>query len=237
MGFFVTLAGPSPERRMVGLAFVVAVVAVVLAVVFFTQGQSAASALKALREEADAARKETEVVRAELRRAQEDARTRSTQLAETREKLAETRRKAQEGRSDKALPRGAREAKLEEDLAHPRKLNEEAHAADARARRDLERARAAESQLHAELDKAQARVHELAERAPVPAAPSAAGGLQPWREQLEAAKRELERQGSAAGKHARGAKKREQEVCEGVKKEKGRAGTNNPAYLGTEGGL
>jgi len=87
--FFRYARRSSPERRMVGLAFVVAVVAVVLAVVFFTQGQSAASALKALREEADAARKETEVARAELRRAQEDARTRSTQLAETREKLAE----------------------------------------------------------------------------------------------------------------------------------------------------
>ena len=222
---------------MVGLAFVVAVVAVVLAVVFFTQGQSAASALKALREEADAARKETEVVRAELRRAQEDARTRSTQLAETREKLAETRRKAQEGRSGKALPRGAREAELEEDLAHARKLNEEAHAAEAQARRDLERARAAESQLHAELDKAQARVHELAERAPVPAAPSAAGELQPLREQLEAAKSELERQVSAAEKHAREAKKREQELREEIKKQKGRAETNNRVYLVTKGEL
>src|SRR3989449_3368368 len=237
MVFFVTLAGLSPERRMVGLAFVVAVVAVVLALVFFRQGQSAASALKALREEADAARKETEVARAELRRAQEDARTRSTQLAETREKLAETRRKAQEGRSGKALPRGAREAKLEEDLAHARKLNEEAHAAEAQVRRDLERARAAESQLHAELDKAQARVHELAERAPVPATPSAAGELQPLREQLEAAKSELERQVSAAEKHAREAKKREQELREEIKKQKGRAETNNRVYLVTKGEL
>ena len=135
------------------------------------------------------------------------------------------------------MPRGAREAELEEDLAHARKLNEEAHAAEAQARRDLERARAAESQLHAELDKAQARVHELAERAPVPAAPSPAGELQPLREQLEAAKSELERQVSAAEKHAREAKKREQELREEIKKQKGRAETNNRVYLVTKGEL
>src|SRR5207253_5330014 len=224
------------EWRMVGLAFLVAVVAVVLAVVFFTQGQSAASAVKALREEADAARKEAEAVRAELRRTQEEAKTRSAQLAETRDKLAETRRKAQEGRSGKALPRGAREAELEEDLAHARKLNEEAHAAEAQARRELERGRAAESQLRAELDKTQARIHELA-HAPVPAAPAATGELQPLREQLEAAKSELDRQVSAAEKHAREAKKREQELREEVKKQKGRAETNNRVYLVTKGEL
>ena len=222
---------------MVGLAFLVAVVAVVLAVVFFTQGQSAASAVKALREEADAARKEAEAVRVELRRTQEEARTRSAQLAETREKLAETRRKAQEGRSGKALPRGAREAELEEDLAHARKLNEEAHAAEAQSRRELERARAAESQLRAELDKAQTRLHGLADRAPAPAAPAVAGELQPLREQLEAAKSELERQVSAAEKHAREAKKHEQELRDEIKKQKGRAETNNRVYLVTKGEL
>jgi len=222
---------------MVGLAFLVAVVAVVLAVVFFTQGQSAASAVKALREEADAARKETEALRADLRRAQEESKTRSTQLSETREKLAETRRKAQEGRSGKALPRGAREAELEEDLAHARKLNEEAHAAETQARRELERARAAEGQLHAELEKAQARIHELAERAPVAPAPEAAGELQSLREQLEAAKSELERQVISAEKHARDAKKHEQELRDDIKKHKGRAETNNRVYLVTKGEL
>src|SRR5438128_147054 len=123
---------------MVGLAFVIAVVAVVLAVVFFLQGQSAAAAVKALREDAGQAHKETEAARAELRHAQEESKTRSAQLAETREKLAETRRKAQEGRSGKSQPRGAREAELEEDLAHARRLTEDAHAAEAQARRELE---------------------------------------------------------------------------------------------------
>src|SRR5207248_1708334 len=142
---------------MVGLAFVIAVVAVVLAVVFCLQGQSAAAAVKALREEAGQAHNETESARAELRRAQEESKTRSGQLAETREKLAETRRKAQEGRSGKSQPRGAREAELEEDLAHARRLTEDAHAAEAQARRELERVKAAESQLRGEVRKHKGR--------------------------------------------------------------------------------
>src|SRR2546423_1705758 len=43
---------------MLGFSFLIAVVALVLAVVFWFQGQSAASVVKALREEADSARKE-----------------------------------------------------------------------------------------------------------------------------------------------------------------------------------
>src|SRR6185503_3978258 len=139
---------PFPEgAEMVGLAFVVAVVALVLAVVFFLQGQTAASAVKALREEVESSRKETEAARSELRKAQEELKARATLLSETREKLAETRRKAQEGRSGRPQARGAREAELEEDLAHARQLTEQAHAAETQARRDLERAKAAEAQL------------------------------------------------------------------------------------------
>ena len=223
---------------MVGLAFVIAVVAVVLAVVFFLQGQSAAAAVKALRDDAAQARKETEGARAELRRVQEEVKMRSAQLAETREKLAETRRKAQEGRSGKSHPRGAREAELEEDLAHARKLNEDAHAAEAQARRELERAKGAESQLRSELERAQERIRELSDHPPAAAPPSpAAADLQPLREQLEAAKTELERQVSAAEKHAREAKRREQELREEVRKHKGRAETNNRVYLVTKGEL
>src|SRR5438067_3075372 len=223
---------------MVGLAFVIAVVAVVLAVVFFLQGQSAAAAVKALRDDAAQARTENEAARAELRRAQEEIRTRSAQLAETREKLAETRRKAQEGRSGKSQPRGAREAELEEDLAHARRLTEDAHAAETQGRRELERIKAAESQLRAELEKAQARIRELADH-PVPVAPPPppAADLQPLREQLEAAKSELERQVTAAEKHTREAKKREQELREEIRKHKGRAETNNRVYLVTKGEL
>jgi DNA repair exonuclease SbcCD ATPase subunit len=223
---------------MVGLAFVIAVVAVVLAVVFFLQGQSAAAAVKALREDAGQARKETEAARAELRRAQDELKTRSAQLSETREKLAETRRKAQEGRSGKSQPRGAREAELEEDLAHARRLNEDAHAGEAQARREVERVKAAEAQLRTELDRAQARIRELADHPPPAAAPAPpAADVQPLQEQLEAAKSELDRQVTAAEKHAREAKKREQELREEVRKHKGRAETNNRVYLVTKGEL
>jgi DNA repair exonuclease SbcCD ATPase subunit len=221
---------------MVGLAFVIAVVAVVLAVVFFLQGQSAAAAVKALRDDAAEARTQTEAVRAELRRAQDELKTRSAQLAETREKLAETRRKAQEGRSGKAQPRGAREAELEEDLAHARRLTEDAHAAEAQARRELERVKASEAQARSELEKAQARLRESAERPPA-VAPAPIGELQVMREQLEAAKSELERQLSAAEKHAREAKRREQELRDEIRKHKGRAETNNRVYLVTKGEL
>jgi DNA repair exonuclease SbcCD ATPase subunit len=224
---------------MVGLAFIVAVVAVVLAIVFFFQGQSAAAAVRALRDEADAARKETEAARSELRRAQDEIKARVSLLTETREKLAESRRKAQDSRGGKAQPRGAREAELEEDLAHARKLTEEAHAAEQHARRDSQTARAAEAQLRSELEKAQARLRELAERpapvaAPVPAPPAE---LQPLREQLEAAKSELERQVTSADKHARESKRREQDLRDEIRKHKGRAETNNRVYLVTKGEL
>ena len=221
---------------MVGLAFVIAVVAIVLAVVFFLQGQSAAAAVKALREDTTQARSQAEAARAELRRAQEELKTRSAQLSETREKLAETRRKAQEGRSGKSQPRGAREAELEEDLAHARRLSEDAHAAEAQARRELERVKASESQLRGELEKAQSRVRELFDHPPAAAAPPVPE-LQPLREQLEAAKSELERQVSAAEKHAREGKRREQELREEIRKHKGRAETNNRVYLVTKGEL
>jgi DNA repair exonuclease SbcCD ATPase subunit len=225
---------------MVGFAFIVAVVAVVLAVVFFFQGQSAASAVKGLGEEADAARKETEAARAELRRTQEEMKLRSSQLTETREKLAEARRKGQDARGGKTQPRGAREAELEEDLAHARKLTEDAHAAEVHARREIQAAKAAEAQLRSDIEKLQARNRELQERpgpvAPV-AAPAPAPELQSTREQLEAAKSELERQVAAADKHAREARRREQDLREELRKHKGRAETNNRVYLVTKGEL
>ena len=222
------------------VAFVVAVIAVVLAVVFWFQGQSAASAVAGLRGELDALRKEAESARAELRKAQEELRTRSTQLQETREKLTESRKKAQEAKGGKTQSRGAREAELEEDLAHARKLSEDAHASEQSVRRELQAAKAAESQARSELAAAQARVRELSSRpapvapAPVPAPAPASDALQ---QQLDAAKTELERQLAQADRHAREAKKREQDLREEVKKHKGRAETNNRVYLVTKGEL
>jgi len=165
---------------------------------------------------------------------------RSSQLTETREKLAEARRKGQDARGGKTQPRGAREAELEEDLAHARKLTEDAHAAEVHARRELQAAKAAEAQLRSEIEKMQARSREIQER-PGPAAPVAAPApapeLQSTREQLEAAKSELERQVAAADKHAREGRRREQELREELRKHKGRAETNNRVYLVTKGEL
>ena len=107
---------------MLGFAFLVAVIALVVSAVLWFQWQGAASAVLALREGADSARKEAETARNAERKLQEELKARSAQLVETRERLADTRKRAQEGKGGKAQPRGAREAELEEDLGHARKL-------------------------------------------------------------------------------------------------------------------
>src|SRR5260221_2836264 len=226
---------------MLGFAFLVSVVAAVLAVVFWFQGQSAASVVKALRSEADSARKEAEVARAEQKRIAEELKARSAQLVESREKLADARKKAQESKAGKTQSRGAREAELEEDLAHARKLTEEAHAAESAARRDLAGLRTAEAQARAELTSAQAKVRELSNR-PAPVAPAApvaqpSADVDAQRMQLDAARAELERQVQAAARNARDAKKREQELREEIRKQKGRGGANSRVYLVTKGEL
>jgi DNA repair exonuclease SbcCD ATPase subunit len=225
-----------------GIAFLVAAVAAVLAVVFWFQGQSAANAVKGLRESAESARKEAEESRAELKKAEVELKSRGSQLQEAREKLNETRKKIQEGRP-KQLPRGAREAELEEDLAHARKLTEDAHAAEAAARKDLVASRASEQQLKGELATAQNRVRELSSRpAPAvvetaPAQPQLTAELEASRKQLDAARAELERQVQQADRNSREAKKREVELREEIRKHKGRAETNNRVYLVTKGEL
>src|SRR5207302_9317364 len=81
-------------------------------------------------------------------------------------------------------------------------------------------------------------IRELTDHAPPVAAPTPpAADVQPLHEQLEAAKSELDRQVIAAEKHAREAKKREQELRDEVRKHKGRAETNNRVYLVTKGEL
>ena len=224
---------------MLGFAFLVAVVAVVVAVFLWLQWQTAASAVNGLRAEADGARKDVEAARAEQKKIAEELKARSAQLQETREKLIDTRKKAQEGKTGKTQTRGAREAELEEDLAHARKLMEEAHASEKLARRDLMAAKAAEQQARSELEKAQAqaRVRELS------AKPAAAPAFAPppdfdaQRTQLEAARSELERQMQSADRNAKEAKRREQELREEIRKQKGRAETNNRVYLVTKGEL
>ncbi len=225
---------------MLGFAFLVAVVAVVVAVFLWLQWQTAASAVSGLRAEADGARKDVEAARAEQKKIAEELKARSAQLQETREKLIDTRKKAQEGKTGKTQTRGAREAELEEDLTHARKLMEEAHASEKLARRDLMAAKAAEQQARSELEKAQARVRELSAKpaaAPAPAPAAAMPEVEALRTQLEAAKAELDRQVKQAEYAARDARKREQELRDEIKKAKGRAETNNRVYLVTKGEL
>jgi predicted nucleic acid-binding Zn-ribbon protein len=227
---------------MLGFAFLVAVVAVVVAVFLWLQWQTAASAVSGLRAEADGARKDVEAARAEQKKIAEELKARSAQLQETREKLIDTRKKAQEGKTGKTQTRGAREAELEEDLAHARKLMEEAHASEKLARRDLMAAKAAEQQARSELEKAQAqaRVRELSAKpaaAPAPAPAAAMPEVEALRTQLEAAKAELDRQVKQAEYAARDARKREQDLRDEIKKAKGRAETNNRVYLVTKGEL
>jgi hypothetical protein len=232
---------------MTGIAFLIAVIAAVLAVVFWFQSQSATGAVKGLKAAADDARKEAETARAEQRKAEVELKARGSQLVETREKLNELRKKAQEGKPKTQQPRGAREAELEEDLTHARKLTEEAHAGESAARRELAAARASEAQAKGELTTAQNRLRELSAR-PVPAPVAAPAGdseqqqqlgeeLLQHRKQLEAARSELERQVQQADRIAREAKRRESELREEVRKMRGRAETNNRVYLVTKGEL
>src|SRR5439155_3371978 len=148
---------------MTGIAFVVAVIALILAVVFYLQGRSAAEAVTGLKAEAEAARKSADEPRAQLRDAQAEAKARSAQIVELREKLNELRKRGQE----KAQPkRGAREAELEEDLLHARNLAAEAHAAEQQARKDAATAAAEVATLRVELERVQARALATAQQPP-----------------------------------------------------------------------
>jgi hypothetical protein len=233
---------------MPGVAFVIAVIAAVLAVWFWFQGQSAVEAVKGLQAAAESSRKEAEVARAEQKKAETEVKARGALLQETREKLVEARRKSQEGKPKAMQPRGAREAELEEDLAHARRLTSEAHATETAARRDLASARLGEAQIKNELAVTQAKLRELAARPAVPAPAAApvsesaeqsrlADELAQQRTQLEAARSELDRQVQQAEKNAREAKRRELELRDEVRKMRGRAETNNRVYLVTKGEL
>src|SRR6267143_1115595 len=196
---------------MTGVAFVVVVVSLILAVVFWLQGRSAAEAVAGLKAEADAARKDADAARAQAREAQAEAKARSAQILEARDKLNELRKRGQE----KAQPkRSAREAELEEDLAHARRLAEEAHAAEQHARKDAAAALSEIASLRAELDRAHARTREVVLPSPVQVPPAEDPKLR------EAEQRE-----------------RERAAREELKKARGRAETNNRVYLVTKGEL
>ena len=230
---------------MPGFLALIAIVAAVAAVFLYVQWQSAASAVSALKADADAARKEAETARGGERKIQEELKARGVQLQETREKLADLRKKSSEGKGVKAQPRGVREAELEEDLTHARQLTEQAHAAEVTARREAQAAKGDLERLRAELTTAQSKVRELSARpssvvgdAPaVSASGPAQADFEAQRTQLEAARNELERQVKQAERTAADARKKEQELRDEVRKHKGRSETNNRVYMVTRGEL
>lgn len=236
---------------MSGLAFVIAVVAAVLAVVFWFQSQSAGQAVAGLKAEADAAKKEADAARAEAREAAADLKSRAALLLEAREKLAEARKKSHDSKAGRAQqPRGAREAELEEDLTHARQLTEEAQASAVAGRREVSGAKAELAQAKSELSRAQEKLRELSSSRPVqpasPASAPAAGtvspaqgnpGLEAALKDLQGERAELKKQVEQMESAVDGAKRRELLARDELRKSRGRAETNNRVYLVTRGEL
>ena len=214
---------------MAGIAFVVAVISIILAVVFHLQGRSAAEAVAGLKAESDAARKAADEARAQARDAQAEAKARSAQILELREKLNELRKRSQ----DKVQPkRGAREAELEEDLLHARRLVEEAHAAEQQARKDAAASATEVASLRSELERAKS----MAQKPVLPpprAEPADDGKLREAEERRQALEKTLQE----AEASLRQQRDKEKALREELKKSRGRAETNNRVYLVTKGEL
>jgi hypothetical protein len=217
---------------MVGL--LVALVAAVLAAVFWFQAQSASSAVKGLKAETDAARKEAEELRAGLREAQAESKTRSQQMLDLREKLNDARKRTQQSPQKQ---RGAREAELEEDLSHARRLLDEAHAAEQNARKDAAGVIAEAAHLRAELERAQARSREIV-AAPPPPAPVVVPAVDDGRlREAESRRSEAEHRARELDIALKEAREKERAAREEVRRARGRAETNNRVYLVTKGEL
>jgi hypothetical protein len=213
---------------MAGIAFVVAVVSLIFAVVFYLQGRSAAEAVAALKAEADSARKSADEARAQTRDAQAEVKARSAQILELREKLNELRKRSQEKVQPK---RGAREAELEEDLLHARRLVEEAHGAEQQARKDAVAVSAEIASLRAELGRVQAKAQQPAQQ---PRAEFVDDGKL---REVEERRLGLEKALKESDAALRQQREKERAVREELKKARGRAETNNRVYLVTKGEL
>ena len=213
---------------MTGIAFVAAVISLIFAVVFYLQGRSAAEAVAALKAEADSARQAADQARAQARDAQAETKARSAQIVELREKLNELRKRSQEKIQPK---RGAREAELEEDLLHARRLVEEAHAAEQQARKDAAAANTEVASVPAELERAQARAQKPVEQARPE--PVDNGKLR----EIDERRQELQKALEASEAALRQQRERERAAREELKKARGRAETNNRVYLVTKGEL
>jgi chromosome segregation protein len=234
---------------MLGLLFLFAIVAAVLAVIFFAQARANGAAVVTLRAEADAAGKQADAARGQVRELQTDGKAKTAQLVELREKLADARKKGQESKAGKQQSRGAREGELLEDLGHARKLTEDAHAAEAQARKDGAAAKADVTAARVQLGAAQEKIRELSEKlatvsaqaivppvqaaSPAPKPPSDDARLAELAAKVEGA----EQRAAAAENGLREARKREQAQREEAKKARGRAETNNRVFLVTKGEL
>jgi len=220
---------------MVGI--LIAIVAAVLAAVFWFQAQSASSSVLGLKAEADAARKEADELRAQLRDAQAESKSRSQQILDLREKLNDARKRTQQTPQKQ---RSAREAELEEDLSHARRLLEEAHAAEQNARKDAAGAISEAARLRAELERAQARTREMAAAAPPPPQPVVAAPAPVDDSRLresESRRVEAERRARELENALKDAREKERSAREEVRRARGRAETNNRVYLVTKGEL
>jgi hypothetical protein len=154
-------------------------------------------------------------------------------MLDLREKLNDARKRTQQSPQKQ---RSAREAELEEDLAHARRLLEEAHAAEQNARKDMASAISEAAHLRAELERAQARSREVV-AAPPPPAPAQAPVDDTRLRESEAKRAEAERRAREFENAMKEAREKERSAREEVRKARGRAETNNRVYLVTKGEL
>lgn len=222
---------------MTGLVFIVVVVAVVLAIVFFVQARSTGAALLQLRKEQDDLEKAGEGNRTKVKELEAELKAKGQHLVEAREKLADARKKSEPKRQTQQS-RGAREAELEEDLKNARELVLQAHAAETKARKEA-------AQAKAELAAAQLRVEKLAKQAGLaqPVAPASAQAPRVvsdavLAEKLVRSEGELKRAAAEVIElraALQAAKDKELGLKDELRKSKGRVETNNRVYLVTKG--
>jgi peptidoglycan hydrolase CwlO-like protein len=248
LGFVERILSRVWSAVMTGILFLAAVIAAVAAVVFFAQSRSSGAALLTLKEEQAADRKATEGERTALKDAQAELKQRSQQLVELREKLSDQKKRVDQ-KQQKSQPRAVREAELEEDLGHARELAEEAHKSEQDARKQAIAARAALAQKESELTKAQEKVRELSSRpaaSAAPAAPQASSDAQPNPALVSAqsdARRSEEKFREAMARltdleaQLGASRDREGRTRDEGRKAKGRAETNNRAFLIAKGEL
>jgi hypothetical protein len=209
LGFVERILSRVWSAVMTGILFLAAVIAAVAAVVFFAQSRSSGAALLTLKEEQAADRKATEGERTALKDAQAELKQRSQQLVELREKLSDQKKRVDQ-KQQKSQPRAVREAELEEDLGHARELAEEAHKSEQDARKQA-----------------------MSDAQPNPALVSAQSDARRSEEKFREAMARLTDLEAQLG----ASRDREGRTRDEGRKAKGRAETNNRAFLIAKGEL